>query len=426
MKQEIEEENKKKIIEIVNKYFYLTDKSKEDFAYFLQNQEHADAYKLVAEQEDKRLFFDFPQENQEAFDESWKNFERNFDWFIRKHNLNYKNYIDNKTNENVKLSKAMFDDLAVKNKDCLDIIFRRFLTSRGIYNGKLLKAIIVDKDTEGYCVNKVYFDDNLKIVFYCDKPNGKKTYLRKVIHQKTWKDALKTIGLQSIITSILNSNYLGNRVKKNDNLKVCFSLNYADWFLCSTNNSWSSCLSMENSLGYWAGLAGLVCDRNRIMIFVTDMKEKEYMGVKSYNMIKRLWAFTCMDTAGKGDCILCNGVYPNKEKCFDLTIFNVFPKEYNIFYSKYDKDCTLIGKYFMPIIWHEGKKGKKFASSVYEDSFEKHFTNDKNFIYYKTGEYGLTCLTLNEKKDIYGTSKYDVEELSFDVNGYCVKMREVA
>jgi hypothetical protein len=413
------------IYSLIEKYFYLTDQSKKDFKWFLEHQEHAEEFKTIAEQPDKRLFINYPVEANENYDSSWHNFKSNFRYFVAAEGLEYKNYLENKTNKNIKIAKAIFEHYSQKNQDLFSGLQANFIENNGLFKNHMLRTIFTDKNPDKYIVNKMYFNEEGKFVLYCtNRENNKKVYLRKVIHKKTYKSALKEFGLQTMITNCLNKNYLGNRLKTTE-LKVCFSLNYADWLLCSTKNSWTSCLGLDNTLGYWAGLASLICDKNRIMIFITDGKEKEFMGVKSYNMIRRCWAFVLQDNA-KDTYLLCNKVYPNKEICFKLDCFNVFPKDIKYIYDKNANSKTLHSKYYLPIIWHKGRR-TDFTSGVYEDSLEKTFTNNMEYMYYVTnGEYGLNPYKLNCEKDFYGFEIKEAEEVRFDDNAYTCSMRNVS
>lgn len=74
-------------------------------------------------------------------------------------------------------------------------------------------------------------------------------------------------------------------------LEIVFSLNFADWFLCSTAEKWTSCLNLEsrNSSTYWAGISGTIVDRNRALVYVTDGKKKKYQGIEVDRLISRSW-----------------------------------------------------------------------------------------------------------------------------------------
>jgi hypothetical protein len=86
---------------------------------------------------------------------------------------------------------------------------------------------------------------------------------------------------------------LGRRItnSKNSKCQVVLSLNFVDWFLCSTSESWSSCLNLESDYeqSYWSGLPGTVIDKNRAMLYITNGKRKNYSGIETDKMLCRTW-----------------------------------------------------------------------------------------------------------------------------------------
>jgi hypothetical protein len=78
---------------------------------------------------------------------------------------------------------------------------------------------------------------------------------------------------------------------KKTNMKIVLSYNFADWFLCATSESWSSCLNLESEYAkcYWSGLPGLLGDPNRAMLYITDDDEKEYQGIITDRFLVRSW-----------------------------------------------------------------------------------------------------------------------------------------
>ena len=71
-------------------------------------------------------------------------------------------------------------------------------------------------------------------------------------------------------------------------LYMVLSVNLEDFILCSTKNPWTSCLNIENG-DFWSSLSGLFLDKNRAMLYVSDLSEKEYLGIKSLVMFNRSW-----------------------------------------------------------------------------------------------------------------------------------------
>lgn len=78
---------------------------------------------------------------------------------------------------------------------------------------------------------------------------------------------------------------------KNKDISVVISKNFADWFLCSTAETWTSCLNLESkhSTCYWQGLPALLGDKNRVMFYITDGTKKIYKGIVVDKLLSRTW-----------------------------------------------------------------------------------------------------------------------------------------
>lgn len=90
-------------------------------------------------------------------------------------------------------------------------------------------------------------------------------------------------------------NYISReRIKATTKLaykQMVISRNFADWFLCSTSERWTSCLNLDSEYAsaYWSGLPYLAGDPNRVMIYFTDGKRKKYNGIETDKFGQRLW-----------------------------------------------------------------------------------------------------------------------------------------
>lgn len=93
-------------------------------------------------------------------------------------------------------------------------------------------------------------------------------------------------------------------------LYFVISCNFADWFLCSTAESWGSCLNLEYDCGYWAGLPCMVLDKNRAMAYFTDGKMKNYMGIEVPRILSRSWVLLLKNGSKSSYHIV--GEYPNR------------------------------------------------------------------------------------------------------------------
>jgi len=81
---------------------------------------------------------------------------------------------------------------------------------------------------------------------------------------------------------------------KAESLKLVISFNYADWFLCSTGEQWSSCLKIDGG-GYWEGLPTTFVDDNRAFLYITNGKRKNWQGIEVENLLARAWCFVAED-----------------------------------------------------------------------------------------------------------------------------------
>lgn len=134
------------------------------------------------------------------------------------------------------------------------------------------------------------------------------------------------------------------KINTEKDLYFVISRNFNDFFLCSNGEGWTSCLNPESSSGFWSSLPFLVSDPNRCLCIISDLSEKEYLGIKSIRMFKRGWGE--LDT---NDKINTGIFYPAKEYLdssffgnigipFMKTISSSFVSKYplNLFYNTYD------------------------------------------------------------------------------------------
>lgn len=74
----------------------------------------------------------------------------------------------------------------------------------------------------------------------------------------------------------------------NKKMELVLSLNFADWFLCSTAESWESCFSIDKGC-YWFGVPSLIGDFSRALIYITAGNKKTYLGITVDSIISRSW-----------------------------------------------------------------------------------------------------------------------------------------
>lgn len=423
------------ICALVKKKFYLTKESNKLFEKLLFNQPHADEYKKIAEQPDKRLFVDLDSEILKKHDTSFARFYRDFSIFCKSVQLTYEDYSKGAI-QGTKITKAIRKFYLKRDvcniKELLQLIRigkcqdnRQAEQYKRDFIQKLFEQSFSKKESTGYEKIIDYYGrddwnlfDGEKIYFKMrNLQTGKPVGLRKKISNKAWSKIITATGIFEDLTNILNEKYLSKRSSLN--YKICLSLNFSDWILAATGNSWTSCISLFSNTGYWSGLAGLVGDANRIMIYITDMKAKEYAGIKSYNMIERMWAFTFVADSDRSKTFICqNDMYPKKEGYNILPLKEYFSGDFEIYNEKARPYKRLVSKYTMPALWHTISKSNNqrrekeklkpdypaFTSCIFEDTMQKRFTDEwKEMIYVIDSPliYGINCYGWNKKEKDY-------------------------
>lgn len=217
---------KNKIFKIVKNHFSLDKPSLDKFEKLLFNPDIDEVYKEIVDN-DFRYKVEIPNVNLMGFDKGWYYFKKDFNDFIVHHKIQY---------EDFKKSRVWIN----KNE------YRLF---------KLLKSYYMKEENR----------EKLPLPCYC---NGCcESYLNEQIEK---------IGAYKI---------------PNKKLHIVLSLNFVDWFLCATGETWTSCLNVESNFGgcYWSGLPGLIGDKNRAMIYITDEKKKAYNGMVVERFLSRSW-----------------------------------------------------------------------------------------------------------------------------------------
>lgn len=92
---------------------------------------------------------------------------------------------------------------------------------------------------------------------------------------------------------VIKANEFVGRFKiseKETTTELVMSNNPADWLMCSTKEQWTSCLGLESSHGYWAGIPFILDDKNRTMFYISSNKRrKSYLGIEVDGMNNRSW-----------------------------------------------------------------------------------------------------------------------------------------
>jgi hypothetical protein len=325
--------NKFKIFYLVKNHFSLTDESLKLFKYrlFYEPLIAKEFKEIIGEKKDFRKRIPLDEKLVEQFDNGWKIFQENFSYFIEKNKINYNHYKKNKIT----------------------------------INGQEVK------------IKKVIEDFYIKNISYATKDLGFGYY--ETINEETITKKIRIL-LEKI----------GTMKIPNKKLEIVFSLNFADWFLCSAGEKWTSCISLDSSYerAFWSGLPGLVGDKNRAMVYITDGVKKNYNGIIVDRIISRSWVTIIRskskDTINKTFLTMVRE-YPNY-----LGITNMTEKAFNIKFYGNDEDChpeSYIGRYYIELFWHKITNGE-FLNSIYFDNLSIKMANKNVAEHHKFGTYG--------------------------------------
>lgn len=241
------------ISSIVENHFGLDDKSFSFFKREIQKTTLDPYFEALIKQHnssDLRIRFKIPKEICSILDNGWKLFSSTFSKFIEKYNFSYDNFISNKVlveKNNIKIRKALVSYYTDINNY---MAFRREIAPRVMIESAMSLKLWEEKKTVDDKLIKIITD-----------------YIDKILDAVSQKCLPKT------------------------DIHLVLSLNFADWFLCSTAESWKSCLNLESEFhgAYWSGLPGLIGDKNRCLFYITDGNKKTYQGITVDKIIARAW-----------------------------------------------------------------------------------------------------------------------------------------
>jgi hypothetical protein len=274
--------NREVLYEIVKKYFAFSKEGFEKFEYYLKNpyDKMDGLYKsIIKDEENLKTRFELPLCYYERFDEGWRIFRAKFPYIVNKFNINYSNFRDNK--------------------------------------------IIIDKNERKLVkyLEKFIFED-------CSLEQRKELFPY---------DYLNVEKLRNFFATTIND--IGAKKISKGKMELVFTMDIADWFLCSTAEKWSSCINLESQYegNYWSGLPGLIGDKNRAMIYITDGFKKTYLGITTDRYLSRSWVLL-----GKDNILQIVKFYPSSmiedRKIKDFTNINFRAEINQSFESKYPID----------------------------------------------------------------------------------------
>jgi len=336
---------------IVKKHFFIDEEGFKTFSDRLDNPVFNETIqKLLEGKEERRARFDLPDEEMHRFDQGWKEFKESLSEFVIKYNVSYQDFRENLVTvgkQRFKIKKVLLDYYKEKTK-IETISYNNGLTREQNQN---IINLITDLTNEIIVLNfvkqnkKLIKEDKLKIIgmvnnIIKDKSSAKEVL--KLIYKKINKEnndlfeektsgetrikvAIKDrfsanlmevsqlIGSKNITDKTVVYKFGGkskgtekeleewvtdlvtrltsNKISKDKKIQVVVSGNFSDWFLASTAEEWKSCINLESEYNscYWAGLPGLVGDPNRLMVYVTDGKQKTYEGITTDRFLSRSW-----------------------------------------------------------------------------------------------------------------------------------------
>ena len=231
-------------------------------------------------------------------------------------------------------------------------IFQRFFTTFVIY---------YDVNYKDYLNNKVTVNKNslkmLKAIsrFY-NETEEKKNDLLISCPQIYWDMTDNNIPFEKGLSNCITDLFEKRKTKKMTSLVLSFNL--SDWFLCSTGESWQSCLSLdkpESTEMYWACIPSLFSDKNRGLLYVTNHDQIEFFGLKKDKMLNRSWVML----SNKDDLYIVRN-YPNTAYK-NLNLSNLLDFKNKIIHMDIERDRdndSYIGKHNIKPLYTSFSKNK--------------------------------------------------------------------
>ena len=357
MDKQVEEKNKRKIYELIKNYFGLEKESLKLFKFNLFNErEIPEEYEFIHESPDLRVYYpldDFLDDS--CLEQTYKDygiFRKHFINEINKFSITFENYkrnsIDHKKNK-YKLIKFLFK-----------VKILNFLKEKIAKNLNEEQKKIVDDFSE-----RTHFKKIRDFIMS----------LRNEENEET-KKSLEEIDFEITILDNIIKQITKIKSTTKSGLKIVVSRNFADYFMCSTKQSFTSCLNLNSDYGgaYWSGLPGLITDKNRAMVYITDGKTVEYRGIVVPKVINRSWILTArkkmiikLKDVSEKEKYFINlvKVYPPSEgikKSFKNFLEKVFPNRTIL--DSTNNTSDIIGKYYFRPIWFSDNR----SCFIFQDS----------------------------------------------------------
>ena len=389
--------NKENIFDLVEKHFGLDEKSLGIFkSKLFDNKDVAVEYKKYLG-DDTRRYFKIEDDIKERIDEGWSYFSSEFRSFCRDNGTTYQEFKNNAFSFNGKkqrMLKALKEYyLDPKNPTRLIDDLSRSISPE--YFKELFFG--TERSVNVFFISGITYENGRYSIRYYDQKRKHKTLTKNVLKSKFVKffsDIEKDF--DTYLTSV--SERIGTSKLPNKDIFVVLSVDFEDWFLCSTGEKWGSCLSLESNHdgAFWSGLPGLISDKNRAMVYITDMSKKTYNGIIVDHIISRSWLLVNKDSE-----VCFVGEYPSDMNLYDIANRVIF--EDSLSEDEFDRS-----KYnFEPIFI--GNEKKKFLSYIYEDTSQVMLEkkNDKFFCSLEEGR-GKSDWIVYDNCDYRSTDEDDV------------------
>ena len=218
----------------------------------------------------------------------------------------FKNNLFNNNNERIidpKLKEMLGDDLRISldiSEEIYSDIDYGWYLFKDNFNDMILNSgyeITYKTFRENKIIDGKGFQKLFKATkkFYKSDPDRMRIFVDKVSRWDHVADY--NVALDNKFKKITEE--IGKYKIPNKKMKMVVSMNFADWFLGATSESWSSCLDLEseNEGAFWSGLPGIITDPNRIMFYITDGSKKTYQGIEVDHVITRTWGILTDDNS---------------------------------------------------------------------------------------------------------------------------------
>ena len=254
---EVDKKNNEIIKGLIERYFSLREDSLEFVKVAIDSPfSTTEIDELFKDSTDNRIKIKIEEKDHKKYDMGWEKFKEVFHSFKEEYKMVYKNFKENR----ITINKNEFK--------LLKALTNYYYDSKDIEELKVRFNYIQSAwSREGYSQD----------VYYSHWGNISRYFLHKD------KDEF-SYNLNRLLTTILEQRFVGDK-----DYYAVLTRNFADWFLCSTNENWESCLSLNSEYVYWSGLPGLLGDPNRLMLYITNGEKKEYEGIKVDKILGRTW-----------------------------------------------------------------------------------------------------------------------------------------